>query len=156
MQLNEEKKQRMKRLDVVSLKMVKECTFPYSINTIRSPKDAAELARQFIGDADREICGLIGLDTKNKINGIHIVSIGSLNASIVHPREVLKYCVLANCASYVLFHNHPSGCCASPSPEDCTITDRLKQASEIMGIEILDHLILGESNHYSMKEHGHL
>src|SRR5690606_1934731 len=111
MQLQEvnEKNQRMKRLNVVSLKMVKEGTFPYRTNVIRSPKDAAELAREFIGDADREICGLIGLDTKNKITAIHIVSIGSLNSSIVHPREVLKYCLLANCASYVLFHNHPSG-----------------------------------------------
>lgn len=146
---------KMKKLSVVSIKMVKESTFPFETRTIRNPHDVVNLARAFIGDADREVCAMIALDTKNNINAIHIVSIGSLNASIVHPREVMKLCLLANCASYVIFHQHPSGC-ADPSTEDLVVSSRLKEASEIVGIEMLDFLIIGELTHYSMKEHGRI
>ncbi|WP_245955054.1 JAB domain-containing protein [Paenibacillus flagellatus] len=155
MQLQEAdgKKLRMKRLDVVSLKMVKEASFPFETRTIRSPNDAMRLAKSFIGDADREICGLITLDTKNKVNAIHVVSIGSLNASLVHPREVFKLAILSSSASILIFHNHPSGCPQS-SPEDIQITQRLKESAEILGIDLLDHIIIGDSGFYSMKENG--
>lgn len=156
MQLTEmNEKKRMKRLDVVSLKMVKEASFPFETRTIRSPNDVMKLAKAFIGDADREICGLITLDTKNKVNAIHIVSIGSLNASLVHPREVFKLAILSSSASIVLFHNHPSG---SPecSPEDIAITQRLSESAKILGVDLLDHCIIGDSTFYSMKENGYL
>ncbi|MGG1518467.1 JAB domain-containing protein [Paenibacillus oryzisoli] len=155
MQLTEAKEKitRMKRLDVVSLKLVKEASFPFETRTIKCPNDVMRLAKSFIGDADREICGLITLDTKNKVNAIHVVSIGSLNASLVHPREVFKLAILSSSASVVIFHNHPSGCPQS-STEDLMITNRLKEAGEILGIELLDHIIIGDSNFYSMKENG--
>jgi DNA repair proteins len=144
---------RKKRINVVSLKMVRERSLPYETSVIRSPKDVVQLAREFIGDADREHCILIALDTKNQPTALHTVSIGSLSAAIVHPRECLKICILANAASFIMVHNHPSNR-TEPSSEDIELTKRLRSASELIGIEMLDHLIITSDSHYSMKESG--
>ncbi|NQX62162.1 DNA repair protein RadC [Paenibacillus qinlingensis] len=143
----------MKRLSVVSLKMVKETTLSYRSNVIRKPQDAFEIAKDFIGDEDREHCMLICLDTKNKVNAIQTIGIGSLNAAIVHPREVFKIAILSNSASIIFAHNHPSSDC-TPSQEDIKITERIKQAGEIIGIDLCDSIIVSDDNCYSMKEHG--
>ena len=84
------------------------------------------------------------LDGKNRIICIDLVSIGSLNQSIVHPREVFKTACLSNAAAIILVHQHPTGD-PTPSSEDIAITRRMKEAGEIMGIKILDHIIVGES-----------
>lgn len=154
MQLTEklENSKRMKRLNVVSLKLVKESTLSYRTNVIRNPHDAFEIAKEFIGDQDREHCILICLDTKNKINCIQTIGIGSLNSAIVHPREVFKIAILSSSASVIFAHNHPSADC-TPSQQDREISERLKQAGEIIGIELLDSVIVSEENYYSMKEH---
>lgn len=145
----------MKRLNVVSVQMVKEKTYSYEVNTIRSPFDAARLFREFIGPTDREHMVLLCLDTKNKITAIHTVSIGCLNASIVHPREVFKIAILANSASIVLAHNHPTGD-VTPSPQDLEVTRRIAEIGELVGIELLDHLIVGDEGRWlSLKEKGH-
>lgn len=81
--------------------MVREKSFPYETSVVRSPRDLIKIAREFIGDADREHCILIALDTKNQPNALRTVSIGSLSASVVHPRECMKICILANAASFV-------------------------------------------------------
>lgn len=94
------------------------------------------------------------LDAKHRPIGVEIVSIGSLTASIVHPREVFKAAVVANAAAVVICHNHPSGI-AEPSPEDVSLTSRLSQAGEILGIRLLDHVILGDRSHYSFADSGH-
>ena len=150
---NEEDKPKMKRLNVVSLKIIREKSFPYETNVIRKPEDVYRLAKEFIGQSDREHCCLLTLDSKNKITSIHTIAIGSLNSAIVHPREVFKIAILHNSASVILFHNHPSSD-PTPSPEDIAITERIRDAGILLGIELLDSIIVGEYNHYSLKEKG--
>ncbi|MNI91173.1 hypothetical protein D3C73_1487960 [compost metagenome] len=84
---------------------------------------------------------------------MHEVSSGTLNASLVHPRETFKLAILANAASIIGCHNHPSGD-PTPSPEDVEITERIRDAGSLMGIDLLDHIVLGEGSFISMKERG--
>ena len=94
------------------------------------------------------------LDTKNHIIAAHEVTRGSLNASIVHPREVFKAAVMANASSIICFHNHPSGN-PNPSREDLAVTDRLVKAGKILDIPVLDHIIIGDPGEYiSLKDRG--
>ncbi len=93
------------------------------------------------------------LDTKNRVLAIRTVSIGDLSSSIVHPREVFKDAVIASAASVIVAHNHPSGD-PTPSAEDVAVTKRLIQAGEIMGIDLLDHIVLGDGTFVSLKERG--
>lgn len=93
------------------------------------------------------------LDTKNRVLAIRTVSIGDLSSSIVHPREVFKDAVVASAASVIVAHNHPSGD-PTPSAEDVAVTKRLMQAGEIMGIDLLDHIVLGDGTFVSLKERG--
>lgn len=144
-----------KRIDIVSLKMVKENSISYSNRVISSPADSAEIIRDFIEDSDREQMIMCCLDTKNQPTSISIVSIGSLNSAIVHPREVYKTAILSNSSSIIIAHNHPSGN-PDPSHEDITLTNRLDEAGKIIGIKLLDHLIIGYGNFYSFKEEGML
>ena len=143
-----------KRVNIVSLRMVKEGTILYEVRRISSPTEAAGLGRKFLEEADREQVIVCCLDTKNQPVSMNIVSIGTINSSLVHPREVFKTAILSNAASIILFHNHPSGD-PEPSTEDTTITRRIKEAGILMGIELLDHVIIGsEGRFYSMKEQG--
>ena len=104
-----------------------------------------------IRNSDREQFCCLHLNARNQVNALEIVSTGSLNASLVHPREVFKAAVLNNAASVILAHNHPSDD-TTPSREDIELTRRMVSAGEIMGIEILDHIIIGPSRFLSMKE----
>ncbi|KJZ84239.1 MULTISPECIES: JAB domain-containing protein [unclassified Clostridium] len=142
-----------KRISIVSIKMVREASVLYDIRKIGSPKDGAELGKKFLDDADREQLIVCCLDTKNQPTAINIVSIGSLNSSIVHPREVFKPAILSNSASIMLFHNHPSGD-PEPSREDISITERIKESGRILGIELIDHIIIGNDSYCSLKEKG--
>lgn len=151
-QNQETKKQRMRRLNVVKLQMLKEKTFPYNTNVIRSPIDVADLLREFIGKEDREHFVLVCLDTKNKIAALNTVSIGSLNSAIVTPREIFKCAILANSSSIIVGHNHPSGC-PTESREDIQVTERIKESGRLLVIELLDHIIIGDDGDYvSLKE----
>lgn len=143
-----------KRVNIVSIKMVREGSILYESRNINSPELAAELGRKFIENSDREELIVCCLDTKNQPLSISIASIGSLNSSIVHPREVFKVAVLSNAASIIVFHNHPSGD-TSPSTEDISVTNRLKEAGNIIGIKLIDHIIIGSDGRYtSLKEEG--
>jgi DNA repair protein RadC len=133
--------------------MTKEKNVYYENKTIRSPKDSADILREFIGNADREVFAVACLNTKNQISNLHIAHIGSLNESVVHPREVFKTAILSNASSIIVCHNHPSGN-PQPSPEDIVVTAQLAQAGEILGIQLLDHIILGEDSHISLAECG--
>jgi DNA repair protein RadC len=93
------------------------------------------------------------LDSKNRLLCLEIVSVGSLNASIVHPREVYKSALLSSAAAIVFVHNHPSGV-PEPSREDIELTTRLKEASDLLGIRLLDHVIIGTDRHYSFADSG--
>ncbi|WP_373484470.1 RadC family protein [Acetobacterium sp.] len=141
-----------KRVNIVSLKMVKEGSILYDVRKLSSPSDAAGLGRKFLDEADREQVIVCCLDNKNQPVSVNIVSMGTVNSSLVHPREVFKTAVLSNAASIILFHNHPSGD-PEPSQEDITITERIKEAGKILGIELLDHIIIGSENRFvSFKE----
>lgn len=109
------------------------------------------VARKRIENADREIFEIFLLDTKNRIVGVHTVSIGSARASIVHPREVFKAAILANASAIVGYHNHPSGD-PKPSREDMDITTRLCEAGKLLGIPLLDHVIVGDGQYFSFAD----
>ncbi|MDN4492145.1 JAB domain-containing protein [Ureibacillus aquaedulcis] len=150
-----QKKVPAKRLDIVQVKLVREKTMLYKNRRIRSPHDAYELMKEFLGIVDREHFIVLCMDTKNQPTCIQTVHIGSLNSSIVHPREVLKMGILSNAASILVGHNHPSND-TTPSPEDIAVTKRLIEAGELIGIEVIDHLILCEDNFRSLKEEGYM
>jgi DNA repair protein RadC len=121
---------------------------------ISSPADVDGLLRGRIANQDRENFVAVLLNTKNEVIESPTISVGTLSSSLVHPREVFKPAIRASAASVVLSHNHPSGK-VEPSREDREVTKRLVEAAEIIGIEVLDHVIIGEE-HFSMKEHGML
>lgn len=124
---------------------------------IRSPEDVASAVKDLIMEEmrnyDREHFRVMYLDRKGGLLAWEDVSVGGLHSSIVHPREVFKTAVKKSAASLILVHNHPSGD-PTPSPEDIEITRRLIEAGKIMGIEVLDHVIIGESSYSSLKAKG--
>ena len=142
-----------KRVDVISIRMVKESSFLYPNRKVSSPEDARDLFQKFLEDMDKEYFIVACLNTKNEVNSIEIVSVGSLNSSIVHPREVFKSAILSNAASIIVCHNHPSEH-TTPSKEDLSITERLIEVGIIIGIPVIDHIILGGNQFYSFKERG--
>lgn len=107
----------------------------------------------FLMRETKEMFMTLHLDGKNRIIAMDLVSIGSLNQSIVHPREVFKTALLSNAAAIICVHQHPSGD-PTPSSEDISITRRLKEAGEIIGIRILDHCIIGDGEYLSFVERG--
>jgi DNA repair protein RadC len=140
---------------VVKIKLVKEEIVQYGAKkSIRSPQDAFGIVQHYLADADREHLIVLVLNTKNQIMAINTAHIGSLSSSIVHPREVFKPAILANGASIIVAHNHPSGN-LTPSSEDITITKRLIEAGNALGIDVLDHIIVGETC-LSLKESGYM
>jgi DNA repair protein RadC len=118
---------------------------------ITSPQDVSALVMEDMRYYKKEYFRIILLDTKNKVIDIITISIGSLNSSIVHPREVFLEAVKKSSASIILLHNHPSGE-VQPSREDINITQRLIEAGDIMGIKVLDHIIIGDGTYLSFKE----
>jgi DNA repair protein RadC len=121
---------------------------------ISSPADVDRLLRGRIANLDRENFVVVLLNAKNEVIETPTVSVGTLSSSLVHPREVFKPAIRASAASVVVTHNHPSGK-VEPSQEDREVTRRLGEAAEILGIEVLDHVIVG-NGYFSMKEHGML
>lgn len=142
-----------KRVDIVSIKMVKEKSIFYKERNICSPSQAYEILRGFLEDLDREQMIVMCLDAKNQPTNISVASVGTLNSSLVHPREIFKLAILANTSSIILAHNHPSGN-PSPSNEDIKVTQRLKEVGTLIGIDVIDHLIIGEDKYVSLKERG--
>ena len=122
---------------------------------VRTSTDAAALLRPAFEGLDREQFVVMMLDTKHRPIGLNVVALGSLNAAVVHPREVFKPAVVASAASLILGHNHPSGI-AEPSAEDIEITHRLREVGEIIGIRVLDHVILGDAEYFSFSDSGRL
>jgi DNA repair protein RadC len=115
---------------------------------VRASQDVATLMGPLVADLDREAFWVVLLNGKNRAIGLNLVSIGALTATLVHPREVLKPAILGNAAAIILVHNHPSGDPA-PSAEDFALTKRLWAASELMGIRVLDHVVIGHEGAYS-------
>ena len=124
---------------------------------LRSSFDAASLLQHYLHDVDREHFVVLLLNRKNRFIGLHTVSIGSLTASVVHPREVFKAAILANASAMICGHNHPSGD-TEPSHEDRALTNRLVECGKMMGIDVLDHVIVGQghTHYYSFADQNRL
>lgn len=123
-----------------------------SRSRLTTSKEVFELFH-FLKDESKEHFIALHLDGKNKIVCIDNVSTGSLNASIVHPRETFKACLLSSAAAVILVHNHPSGD-PTPSREDLELTGRLKEAGELLGIRVMDHIIIGSGCYVSLADRG--
>lgn len=123
--------------------------------TVKSPRDAAMYLMEDLRHLKKENFVCLFLNTKNHIIAQETLSVGTLNASLVHPREVFRAAIRSSSASIICAHNHPSGD-PTPSSEDITITRRLVEAGTLLGIEVLDHIIIGDNRYVSLKEQGHL
>lgn len=123
--------------------------------TIRSPQDAASYLMPDMTSLKQEHFVVLFLNVKNQVLHKQTIFIGSLNASIVHPREIFREAVKRSAASIICAHNHPSGN-PSPSSEDIDVTKRLIESGLIMGIELLDHVIIGDHKFISLKEKGYM
>ena len=142
------------RIDVVNVRLVKEPAL-YSAQPIKTPEDVLRVVADELKSYDREVFAIINLKSNGQIINLNVCSIGTLNASLISPREVMKSAILSNAAAFIALHNHPSGNC-SPSSEDIETTRRLAECGEILDIRMLDHIIVaGETGKMlSMKAEG--
>jgi DNA repair protein RadC len=134
-------------LPIYRVVLVKEGKLPTYESRIRSSASAYTVLQDDLDGVDREHFVVMLLGQKNQVIGLHTVSIGSLTASIVHPRECFTPAILCNAASIICGHNHPSGDC-QPSREDRALTQRLVEAGKLLGISVLDHIIIGGEGRY--------
>jgi DNA repair protein RadC len=132
---------------IYRIALVREGMLPSEDARIRSSAMVSRLLYTYLADADREHFVVVLLDQKHGVIGINTVSIGSLTASVVNPREVFKPAILANAASIICGHNHPSGD-PNPSQEDRAITAKLVHVGTLHGIDVLDHVIIGADGRY--------
>lgn len=122
-------------------------------DAIKNPKDAEIVVRSHFKDKTKEHFWAVLLNTRGRLIKTQLISKGSLDSSIVHPREVFNAAITESAASVIFLHNHPSGI-ADPSEDDIRLTKRLVDVGELMGIEVLDHIIIGSDEPFSMKRHG--
>lgn len=141
-------------IKVVNIRLVREPSF-YGDEPISSPDDALRVVAGELKGYDREVFAVLNLKTNGRPINLNICSVGTLDASLVSPREVFKSCILSNAAAFIAIHNHPSGTPA-PSNEDMAITERLSDCARLMDIRMLDHIIIaGETGElFSFKEKG--
>ncbi|MDF2909947.1 MAG: putative repair protein RadC [Sporolactobacillus laevolacticus] len=141
---------------IFEIQRIKQIRVKSSKDSVRitSPSEAAEVARFFLEDEDREVFLVIVLNTKNEVIAVNRCHIGMLNSSLVHPREVFKVAILNNASSIICAHNHPSGN-PMPSREDLDISRRLSDSGNVLGIELLDHVIIANNSDefHSLKQH---
>lgn len=141
-------------IDVVNVRLVKEPSI-YATDPIKTPEDVLSAVANELKQYDREVFAIINLKTSGQIINLNICSVGTLNSSLISPREVFKSSILSNAAAFIAIHNHPSGNC-HPSEEDKKTTERLMKCGEILDIRMLDHIIVaGETGEMlSMKKEG--
>jgi len=137
----------MPSISVFKCQLVKENEYPFS-GKINEPEVAGNFLRSYFDGLDRETVAVLLLNTKNNVIGLSTISVGTLNASLVHAREVFKVAILGSASSIILAHNHPSGD-PTPSREDTAITEKIEKAGEVLGIFCRDHLIMGDTGFYS-------
>ena len=144
-------------ISIERVKLVRESSHIYSFSPreVSSPDVVADVINEVLdlNHEPQEIVCEIMLNTKNHIVGVMEVTRGTLDSSLVHPREVFRGAILHNAASIILCHNHPSGDSA-PSREDMKVTERIKQAGKVLGIDLLDHVIIGNGECTSIREEG--
>lgn len=134
------------KLNQVGIRMVKEPPL-YSSEPVNSPQAAVRLMSETLKGYDREVLAVVNLRNDLKPINMNIVSIGTLNQSLAHPREIMKSIILSNAGSVMLFHNHPSGNLA-PSQEDIQLTDRMSKLCSLLGTPVVDHIIIGNDDRY--------
>lgn len=132
---------------IYRVSLVRDGSVTADKHSLTSTFGSAMVLMEFLEGTDREHFVVMMLDRRHKIIGINTVSVGTLDASVVHPREVFKPAVLCNASVIIIGHNHPSGD-VSPSEHDNLCTERIKKAGNIMGIKLLDHIIIGDNCQY--------
>ncbi len=125
------------------------------LERVRTIADAACAFIPLLRDEPVEVCGLLCLSVRHDVLGYHELSRGTVDATVVHPRDVFKIALLSNARAVILAHNHPSGD-PMPSADDLALTQRLKTAGDVLGIDLLDHVIVGGDTYVSLKERGYL
>lgn len=137
-------KKKENELKVVNIRLVKEPSL-YSTEKIATPDDVLKVIAKELATYDREVFAILNLKSNGQVINLNICSVGTLNASMISPREVFKSSILSNAAAFIAIHNHPSGS-PHPSEEDRTVTRRLAECGKMMDIRMLDHIIVaGES-----------
>lgn len=142
-------------LPSIKVMVVKDGGVSRGSRKVSCAASAATLLQNYLRGADRETLVAVLLDSKNGVIGIHTVSVGDVGSSIAHPREIFKAAVIAGAVSIILGHNHPSGD-PTPSREDVAVTKRIKEAGDILGIELCDHIIIGDETYCSLKQKGQM
>lgn len=141
------------RLDKVAVRLVKEPPL-YSDTPVNTPEAAVKLLGDMLKDYDREVLAVVMLQVDLKPIAVSVVSMGTLNEALAHPREILKPIILANAGSVMLVHNHVSGS-LKPSVEDVQLTDRMQKVCNLLGTPVIDHVIIGRGDQfYSFQEKG--
>lgn len=139
----------------VTLQMVKDRACTYKAKYMNTPEKVVKLCQPLVRGCDKEKVIVLCVSQHNEINAINTVSIGTANEAHACPREIFKAVILSNSTGFILVHNHPSGN-VQPSTTDIKLTNRIKQAGELMEIAMLDHIILGdEGNYYSFQENNY-
>lgn len=123
--------------------------------TIGSPSSVAALYMEEMRHMDREHLKIVILDTKHRIIGDYILSIGTVNSTLIQPREVFIHALKRDAVTIIMLHNHPSGN-PEPSPQDLDVTKRIRDAGDLIGVRLLDHIIIGDGRYVSMKELGYM
>jgi DNA repair protein RadC len=141
-------------ISVYRVSLVKDHSITYKNSPpVYTPEDVYKVVQQYLQDTDREHFVVVFLDAHSAVIGISTVSVGTLTESLVHCREVFKGAILANAASIIVAHNHPSGT-AMASEADISVTQKLKEAGRILGIPVEDHVIIGGESFSSFRQEG--
>lgn len=135
-------------------KRLSKASYSMELNA-SSPGSVANYYMEDMRHLGREHLKVVLLDTKHQLIGDFILSIGTVNSSLIHPREVLIHALKRDAVTFIMLHNHPSGN-PSPSPEDIAVTNRIKEAGDIVGVRLLDHIIIGDGRYVSLKEQGYI
>ncbi len=141
-------------LKVVNVRLVKEPSL-YSEYPIRTPQDVMKVVAEELSQYDREVFAILNLKNNGQVLNMNICSVGTINASLVAPREVMKSCILSNASCFLALHVHPSGN-PEPSEEDKEVTEKLLRCGDLMEIRMLDHIIIGSGTGemFSFKSNG--
>lgn len=145
-----------KKIGIIHLEMVKESRCLYGMRRFTDPKEAVETVRPLYERADRELLFVLSLNAKLEPQALEIAAVGGVEECALDVRSIFKHALLNNASSVMCFHNHPSGD-SSPSPADKRVTRRIEQAGKILGVELVDHIILGDKGtFYSFRQNGEL
>lgn len=137
-----------KRVGIIKTQVVREGSLLYGKRRFQTPREAVNLVQSIFEYADKELFVVVSLDSKNAPLALEIVSVGTVNACLVQMRELFKHAILDNAAQIICFHNHPSGI-PKASKEDVLVTTRIRDAGNLLGIKLLDHIIIGAGDSYS-------